>query len=176
MEAGGGSSSPPAASVGLYLPPSQVSRRGARLHVVPADEPAQPEQLAVAVQRVPPEVQADDGVVGRGADGPRLRPADQSQRVLGSVSVPPRKPLREDPGSPGKQRVRGQGPQPVGGHVQPGQLVQLPEDAFCDVVDQVVVQVERVEAGHVLDGLPRNPGSRNQSLNRVFQDFCSLGR
>lgn len=162
----------PSPSAGLSLPSSQVRRRGARLHVVPADEPAEPEQLAVAVQRVPPEIQADDGVVGRGADGARLRPADQSTSVLLCSS---RKHLQGKRSSPGEERVRGQGPQPVGGHVQPGQLVQLPEGAFSDVVDQVVVQVERVEAGHVLDGLPRNPASRKQPVSRSFQDFALQG-
>lgn len=58
-----------------------MSWRGACLHIVPTDEPAQPEQFAVAVQWVPPEIQADDGIVGRGADGTGLRPGDQSKAV-----------------------------------------------------------------------------------------------
>ena len=74
---------------------------------------------------------------------------------------------------PGKEGVGGHGPQPVGGHVQPGQLVQLPEDALGDVVYEVVVQVEGVQAGHVLNGLPGHPvsqgeGERPQTLTLSY--------
>lgn len=77
--------------------------------------------------------------------------------------------------SPCKERVWRQGPEPVGGHVQSGKLVQLPKDSFCDVVYQVVVQIESVQAGHVLNGLPWDPGNENQSckleLHQFFQDW-----
>lgn len=59
---------------------------------------------------------------------------------------------------PGKQGVRWQGPQPVRGHVQASQLIQPSKASLCDVVYQVMIQVQSVETGHVLDRLPWNPG------------------
>lgn len=55
-----------------------------------------------------------------------------------------------------EERVRRQLLQLVGGHVQPVELLQQREGSLRDEVQHVVVQTQRVEAGHPL----RAAGSR----------------
>lgn len=107
----------------------EVFGRSAGLQVILSCQPAQPEQFAVAMQRVAAETHCQSrgvGVLGIGHD----------------LSVL-------------KKVVRWQLLQTVGCHVQADQLGQQREGARLDVVDEVVVERERVDVGHAANGVPR---------------------
>lgn len=106
----------------------EVLRRGAGLQIVLSRQPAKPQQLTVAVKRVSTEAHGQRG--GAGALCVR-----QDLCVL-------------------EEAVWWQLLQPVGGHVQADQLGEEGEGALADVVDQVVIQCERVNVGHSGYGFP----------------------
>lgn len=101
---------------------------GAGLQIILSGKPAQPKQLTVTVERVPTEAHSQGG--GAGALGVR-----QHLCVL-------------------EQAVWRQLLQPVGGHVQADQLGEQRESPRSDVVNQIVVQRERVDVGHSGYGFP----------------------